>query len=105
MKLISTLINGSIAKCKVTHHHLFVPPDNLQFLYHKSFLHYFEYCCLVSYNYSKTLKKICKLQNKAARTITTDDYDIQLKQVIETLGRKTLEERHESRSEIKNIKL
>ena len=49
-------------------------------------------------------KNVQKLQNKATRIFTRDNYDIQLKQVLEKLGRKTLEERCVSKLEITYVK-
>ena len=49
-------------------------------------------------------KNVQKLENKATRILTRDNYDIQLKQVLEKLGRKTLEERRVSKLEITYVK-
>ena len=49
-------------------------------------------------NCSITLKtNLQKLQNRAARIITSDTYDIRSKQILEKLGWKTLEERREDK--------
>ena len=49
-------------------------------------------------------KNVQKLQNKATRIFTRDNYDIQLKQLLEKLGRKTLEKRRVSKLEITYVK-
>ena len=82
---------GALRLCKS-----FVQLDTLQILYNTLILPYFDYCCLVWNNCSTTLKtSLQKLQNRAARVITGDSYDIRSEQVLGKLGWKTLEERRE----------
>ena len=84
---------GALRLCKS-----FVPLDTLKILYNTLFLPYFDYCCLVCNNCSITLKtSLQKLQNRAARIITGDTYDIRSKQILEKLGWKTLEEKREDK--------
>ena len=55
-----------------------------------------DYFCLAWNNCSITLKtSLQKLQNRAARVITGDSYDIRSEQVFGKSGWKTLEERRE----------
>ena len=80
---------GALRLCKS-----FVPLNILQILYNALILPYFDYCCLVWNICSITLKtSLQKLQNRAARVITGDSYDIRSEQVLGKLGWKTLEER------------
>ena len=76
----------------------FVPLDTLKILYNTLILPYFNYCRLVWNNCSITLKtSLQKLQNRAARIITGDTYDIRSKEILEKLGWKTLEKRRENK--------
>ena len=60
----------------------------------KSFV---SYCSLVWSNCSETLKlNLQKLQNRAARVITGDNYDVRSKQILLKLGWKTLDERRQN---------
>jgi hypothetical protein len=48
---------------------------------------YFEYCSLVWGNCGESLKeKLQKLQNRAARVITGDTYDIRSKDILKKLN-------------------
>ena len=61
---------------------------------------YFDYCSLVWANCSQTLKnKVQRLQNRAARVITGDSYDIRSKDISNKLRWKNLEERRISQTE------
>jgi hypothetical protein len=68
---------GALRLCKSL-----VSLDTLQILYNIIILPYFDNRCLVWNNCSITLKtNLQKLQNRAARIITGDSYDIRSKQV------------------------
>jgi hypothetical protein len=52
---------------------------------------YFEYCSLVWGNCGESLKeKLQKLQNRAARVITGDTYDIRSKDILKKMNWKNL---------------
>ena len=58
-------------------------------MYHSLVLPYFDYCSLVWNNCSQTLKdKVQRLQNRAARVITGDNYnyDIRSSDIFNKLG-------------------
>jgi hypothetical protein len=60
-------------------------------IYNALILPHFDYCSLVWSNCSETLKlNLQKLQNRAARVITGDNYDVRSKQILLKLGWKTL---------------
>jgi hypothetical protein len=60
-------------------------------------LPHFDYCSLLWSNCSETLKlNLQKLQNRAARVITGDNYDVRSKQMLLKLGWKTLDERRQN---------
>ena len=69
----------------------FVKRETLQFLYNSMVQPYFEYCSLVWGNCGESLKeKLQKLQNRAARVITGDTYDIRSKDISKKLNWKNL---------------
>ena len=66
-------------------------------IYNALILPHFDYCSLVWSNCSETLKlNLQKLQNRAARVITGDNYDVRSKQILLKLGWKTLDERRQN---------
>ena len=74
----------------------YLSQQSLQTIYHSLILPHFDYCSLVWGNCNETLKnKLQKLQNRAARVITGDTYDIRSYEILDKLGWKTLEERRE----------
>ena len=65
----------------------YVKQDALKLMYNSLVLPYFDYCSLVWNNCSQTLKtKVQRLQNRAARVITGDTYDIRSKDVLSKLA-------------------
>jgi hypothetical protein len=75
----------------------FVSRDTLKIIYIALILPHFDYCSLVWSNCSETLKLyLQKLQNRAARVITGDNYDVRSKQTLLKLGWKTLDERRQN---------
>ena len=75
----------------------FVSQDTLKMIYNALILPHFDYCPLVWSNCSETLKlHLQKLQNRAARVITGDNYDVRSKQILLKLGWKTLDERRQN---------
>ena len=78
----------------------YVKADTLKLMYQSLVLPYFDYCSLVWVNCSQTLKnKVQRLQNRAARVITGDSYDIRSKDILNKLGWKNLEEGRISQTE------
>jgi hypothetical protein len=70
--------------------------NTLKTIYSAIVLPHFDYCALVWDNCSQTLKnKLEKLQNKAARIITGDSYEIRSDAVRSKLGWGTLQERRD----------
>ncbi len=68
-------------------------------MYKSPVLPYFDYCSLVWNNCSQTLKtKVQRVQNRAARVITGDTYDIRSKDVLCKLDWNNLEERCNSQT-------
>jgi hypothetical protein len=67
---------------------------------YNAILPHFDYCSLVWSNCLEILKLINinlqKLQNRAARVITGDKYDVRSKQILLKLGWKTLDERRQN---------
>ncbi len=58
----------------------YVSQDTLELMYHSLVLPYFDYCSLVWNNCSQTLKdKVQRLQNRAARVITGDNYNYDIR--------------------------
>ena len=75
----------------------FVSQYTLKMIYNALILPHFDYCSLVWSNSSETLKlNLQKLQNRAARVITGDNYDVRSKQILLKLGWKTLDERRQN---------
>ena len=75
----------------------FVSRNTLKMIYNALILPHFDYCSLVWSNCSETLKlNLQKLQNRAARVITGDNYDVRSKQILVKLGWKTLDERRQN---------
>ena len=55
---------------------------------------YFDYCSLVWGNFNQTMKeKIHRLQNRGARIITGDTYNVRSKYILTKLGWKNFDER------------
>ena len=72
----------------------------LKLMYQSLVLPYLDYCSLVWANCNQTLKnEVQRLQNRAARVITGDSYDIRSKDILSKLGWKNLEERRISQTE------
>jgi hypothetical protein len=68
-------------------------------MYHSLVLPYFDYCSLVWNNCSQTLKdKVQRLQNRAARVITGDNYDIRSSDIFNKLGWNNLQDRRNSQT-------
>ena len=75
----------------------FVSQDTLKMIYNALILPQFDYCSLVWSNCSETLKlDLQKLQNRASRVITGDNYDVRSKQILLKLGWKTLKQRQKN---------
>ena len=69
----------------------FVPPDTLLYIYRALIQPHFAYCNLVWGNCGKTLSdRLQKLQNRAARLLTSSSYDADAKGLIRQLGWKDL---------------
>ena len=69
----------------------FVPPDTLLYIYSALIQPHFDYCNLVWGNCGKTLSdRLQKLQNRAARLLTSSSYDADAKGLIRQLGWKDL---------------
>lgn len=74
----------------------FISKDSLIIIYNSLVLPHFDYCSLVWGNCNKTLReKMQKLQNRAARIISGDTYEVRSCEILNKLGWKTLEERRE----------
>ena len=70
----------------------FVPDTTLQFIFNSLVQPYFDYCCIVWDNCSKTLAdKLQKLQNRAARILTFSSYDANADVVLASINWKKLE--------------
>ena len=70
----------------------FVPDTTLQFIFNSLVQPYFDYCCVVWDNCSKTLAdKLEKLQNRAARMLTFSSYDANADVVLASINWKKLE--------------
>ena len=70
----------------------FVPDTTLQFIFNSLVQPYFDYCCVVWDNCSKTLAdKLQKLQNRAARILTFSSYDANADVVLASINWKKLE--------------
>ena len=70
----------------------FVPDTTLQFIFNSLVQPYFDYCCVVWDNCSKTLAdKLQKLQNRAARILTFSSYDVNADVVLASIDWKKLE--------------
>ena len=68
-------------------------------MYHSLVLPYFDYCSFVWNNCSRTLKdKIQRLQNRGARAITGDNYDIRSNDILHKLGWNNLQDRRTSQT-------
>ena len=69
----------------------FVPPDTLLYIYSALIQPHFDYCNLVWGNCGKTLSdRLQKLQNRAARLLTSSSYDADAKGLIRQLRWKDL---------------
>ena len=79
----------------------FVKRETLQFLYNSMVQPYFEYCSLVWGNCGESLKeKLQKLQNRAARVITGDTYDIRSKDIFKKLNWKNLSVKRKEKASV-----
>ena len=68
-------------------------------MYHSLVLPYFDYCSLVWNNCSQSLKdKIQRLQNRATRPITGDNYDIRSNYILHKLRWNNLQDRRTSQT-------
>ena len=64
----------------------FVPDTTPQFIFNSLVQPYFDYCCVVLDNCSKTLAdKLQKLQNRAARILTFSSYDVNVDVVLASI--------------------
>ena len=69
-----------------------VPDTTLQFIFNTLVQPYFDYCCVVWDNCSKTLTdKLQKLQNRAARILTFSSYDANADVVLASINWKKRE--------------
>ena len=74
----------------------FVPDTTLQFIFNSLVQPYFDYCCVVWGNCSKTLAdKLQKLQNRAVRMFTFFSYDVNADVVLASFDGKKLETQRE----------
>ena len=72
----------------------FVSIGTLAYLYQALVQPHFDYCSMVWGNCGKTLKGMLqKLQNRAARVISGDSYEVRSLDILSKLNWKTLEER------------
>ena len=70
----------------------FVPFTTLQYIYNSLVQPHFNYCCVVWDNCNKTYAdKLQKLQNRAARVLTSSSYDIAADFLLERLGWRKLD--------------
>ena len=70
----------------------FVPFTTLQYIYNSLVQPHFNYCCVVWDNCNKTYAdKLQKLQNRAARVLTSSSYDIAADFLLEKLGWRKLD--------------
>ena len=70
----------------------FVQPSTMQLIYNCLVQPYFDYCCVVWDSCGSTLaNKLQKLQNRAARVLTSSNYDTNAEYLIEKLSWKNLE--------------
>ena len=70
----------------------FVPFTALQYIYNSLVQPHFNYCCVVWDNCNKTYAdKLQKLQNRAARVLTSSSYDIAADFLLEKLGWRKLD--------------
>ena len=78
----------------------FVPQSTLLDIYNSLVQPHFDYCSLVWGNCGKTLsKKLQKLQNRAARAITSSNYDVEADSLFHKLSWKDLK----SQRQIQNV--
>ena len=84
----------------------FVQQETLQNLYNSLALLYFDYCSLLWDNCGTTLKeKLQKLQNRAARIITEDNYDVRSTDLLHALSWENLNDRHRINKAILTFKI
>ena len=70
----------------------FVPPSTMQLIYSCLVQPYFDYCCIVWDSCGSTLaNKLKKIQNRAARVLTSSNYDTNAEYLIEKLSWKNFE--------------
>lgn len=73
-----------------------VPPDILHYIYNALIQPHFDYCSTVWGNCGKTLfEKLQKLQNRAARVLTSSSYDADAVYLLRQLGWKDLNAQHQ----------
>ena len=93
-KLMASAQRFSKAIEIIRHAKPYVKKESLELMYQSLVLPYFDYCSLIWGNCNQTLKgKIQRLQNRAARIITGDTYDVHSKDILSRSGWKNLEER------------
>ena len=69
----------------------FVSPEILHYIYNALVQPHFDYCSIVWGNCGKTLsEKLRKLQNRAARILTSSSYDADARYLLQQLGWKDL---------------
>ena len=69
----------------------FVSPEILHYIYNALVLPHFDYCSIVWVNCCKTLsERLQKLQNLAARILTSSSYDADARYLLQQLGWKDL---------------
>ena len=79
----------------------FVPRSILITIYKSLILHYLDYCCMVWDNCSNyLLDKLQKIQNRAARIITGESYEIRSSDLLRKLNWPNLKERRSHKKAI-----
>ena len=69
----------------------FVSPEILHYIYNALILPHFDYCSIVWGNCGKTpSERLQKLQNRAARILTSSSYDADFRYLLQELGWKDL---------------
>ena len=95
-KLCTKIASGAIKRVKP-----FVPQSTLLNIYNSLVQSHFDYCSLVWGNCGKTLSnKLQKLQNRAARVITSSNFDVDIDYLFHKLSWKDL--RMKSQRQIQN---
>ena len=82
-KLMASAQRFSKAIEIIRHAKPYVKKESLELMYQSLVLPYFDYCSLIWGNCNQILKgKIQRLQNRAARIITGDTYDVRSKDIL-----------------------